>query len=154
MTNLFDYFHFNLLSSMSSALRTCHSTVMLVLWVGPKNCDFSKGARNDFSHVVASARTLILMLGKLLNYIQSHYHHMTVGFDTIEVPLHVKWLLIHRRTPIPYLSQTSRINIPIGYVRKHQLGFAFHGESINLIYPLKRSNPQDRLQGPLRMRWG
>ena len=27
MTNLFDYFHFNLLSSMSVAPRTCHSIV-------------------------------------------------------------------------------------------------------------------------------
>ena len=48
----------------------------------------------------------------------------------------------------------SRIHIPIGYVRKQQLGFAFHGELINLIYPLKCNNPQDRLQGHLRMRWG
>ena len=64
------------------------------------------------------------------------------------------WSPIHRRTPIPHLSQTSRIHIPIGYVRKQQLGFAFHGELINLIYPLKCNNPQDRLQGHLRMRWG
>ena len=28
MTNLFDYFHFNLLSSMSATPRTCHSTKM------------------------------------------------------------------------------------------------------------------------------
>ena len=30
MTNLFDYFHFNLLSSMLAAPRTCHSTLLLV----------------------------------------------------------------------------------------------------------------------------
>ncbi|KAL6318254.1 hypothetical protein AAG906_035764 [Vitis piasezkii] len=118
--------------------------------MGPEGCEFSEGTRNDFTHAVTSAGTLILMLGKLLNHIQSHYHHPTAEFDTIEVPLPLKVVSDSSKNPNPRLSQTSRIHIPIGHVRNQQLGFAFHGESINLIYPLKRNNPHDKLQGHLK----
>ena len=61
--------------------------MMLVLYVGLESYEFSKGARKDFTHAVASVRTLIIMLRKLLNHIQSHYHHTMVDFGTIKVPL-------------------------------------------------------------------
>ena len=44
MTNLFDYFHFNLLRSMSAAPRTCHSTRTIIHL--PKNKSEEMGNAN------------------------------------------------------------------------------------------------------------
>lgn len=70
---------------------------MLVLYMEPESCEFSEGAWNDFTHTGA----LILRLGKLLDHIQSHYHHPTAEFDTIEVPLPPKVVFDSSKYPNP-----------------------------------------------------
>ena len=88
-------------ASNQSNLWTETSIVMLVLCMGPEGCEFFEGTRNDFTHAVTSAGTLLLMLGKLLNHIQSHYHHPTAEFDTIEVPLPLKVVSDSSKNPNP-----------------------------------------------------
>lgn len=70
---------------------------MFVLYMELEGCEFSEEAWNDFTHI----RALILRLGKLLDHIQSHYHHPTVEFDTIEVPLPPNVVFASSKNPNP-----------------------------------------------------